>query len=103
MVTDDADIFVRARKELGEFILYGIGVLIFIDVYVRPAVLIVCEDIGMVFQKRERFEEQIVEVKRFFLRERAFVAFPDGHGHFFKRIFCFLAKLRERHGLPFLF
>ncbi len=64
VVADDRQVAVLRGEGLDPQVLGAVRVLVFVDVEIPPAVLILREDLGSFIEQPDRFEEEVVEVER---------------------------------------
>ena len=64
VVADDREVAVLRRERLDPQVLGAVRVLVFVDVEVAPALLVLGEDLGGLVEQADRFEQEVVEVER---------------------------------------
>jgi hypothetical protein len=73
---------VSISKQAHEAILYGVRVLIFVDVYILPLCTEIFQYVGVRFKEADGFDEQVVEVECSFLDEQFFIALICAADHY---------------------
>ncbi len=78
LIADHTDVFVRLGEQAHQLILAAIGVLILVNHDEFEAAIHLKAQIGIMRQKADRLEQQVVKIERVGLVQAAFVLFVDG-------------------------
>ena len=73
VIADDANVAVRAAKQLHKAVLRHVGVLIFIHQHIAEPAAVFFKNIRVGLKQRERFHEQVVKIERIRSAEALFI------------------------------
>ncbi len=113
LVADHADVVVLLAQQAHQLVLAAVGVLIFVDHQVRNPPVIQLPGSLVVVEQADRFQQQVVEIKRVGVAQRLFVLLVEHRDprhagvfgalvHFLRRLFAVLGAADERQHRPVL-
>ena len=85
VVAHDTDVFMLRREHLGQGILGAVGILVFVDVEVRPTLLVFLQDLRFLLEEFDGMEQEVVEVDGVGAAEGLLIGSVEERGFFLRQ------------------